>query len=138
MDTATMTDEDVEAIEQRLRERRMRQLISQPKPPAPGTPEHDWFVQDERKRQERIAAHEAMEAEAARERAAYGECKRAEWHNNAPRRAEAKAELACVENELAERQHLLSRQSELLRLVRYPYDAAGARQAEREESEAFL
>ncbi len=137
---ADLTDEEVEEIDRRLRERRMQQTAvpAQPSLPQPGSFDHAKRVADERRLAERRAAARAREEEEARKLADEDERKRQEWRNNATRRAQAKVELEQVESELAERERLLSKQSELLRIVRYPYDAAGAREAEREEPEAAV
>jgi hypothetical protein len=116
---ADLTDEEVEEIDRRLRERRMRQttIPAQPSLPQPGSFDHAKMVADERKLAERRADARAREEDEARERAAEEERRRVEWERNAPVRAAAREEFERLERELtemdAEREKLLEREQEL-------------------------
>jgi hypothetical protein len=116
---ADLTDEEVEEIDRRLRERRMQQTTvpAQPSLPQPGSFDHAKMVADERKLAERRSAARAREDEEALKR----EAEREEWERNAPARAAAQQELERIERELAmldvEREKLLARELELKSVV---------------------
>jgi len=111
-----LTNEQIEDVERRLRDRRMRaQLPADPIPPPPGTWEYEAMVAEERKRQERIAAAKALEAEQIAAREAEEQRRREEWERNRPVRErealeQVKRDLAQMD---AEREQLIARQREL-------------------------
>jgi hypothetical protein len=114
MSAATLTDADVELVERRLLERRMRaRLPADPVPPPPDSWEGQKAAADERGLQERRAAARALEEDQIREREAEEQRRREEYERNAPRRAEARAELERLEGDFAAAERLLARRGEL-------------------------
>jgi hypothetical protein len=113
-----LTPDEIDELDRQLRHRRVAEQVPQgPVPPAPGTWEHAVAVEQERKRQERIAAANAEEERLRIEREAEERRRADEWERNAPKRERARAELAKVEPRLErldrDRRELVARRREL-------------------------
>lgn len=101
-----LTEQDLDLVDARIAERKAREYMDQHRlpeviGPAPGTWEHDLMLVQERKFQERRAAHEA---EQERERLAREEQEREraeEYERRRPEREKAQRELAKLSPELA-------------------------------------